>query len=181
MKPRKKTEIYGLLAEFATPESLLEAANTARKEGYRKMDAFTPFPVHGLSEAVGFKHTRLPLVVLIGGLLGAVTGFGMQYYASVVDYPLNIGGRPLNSWPAFIIVTFELTILFAAIAAVLGMLALNGLPHPHHPLFNVERFALASRERFFLCIEAADTKFDRAKTKEFLGNFKPSGIYEVEH
>jgi Protein of unknown function (DUF3341) len=172
--------VYGLMAEFDTPEALLEAAQRTYKDGYRRMDAYSPFPVDGLAEAVGFHHTRLPLIVLIGGVLGAVGGFLLQYWISVVDYPLNIGGKPYNSWPAFIPVTFETTVLAAALTAVLAMLALNGLPMPYHPVFNVERFALASRDRFFLCIEAADPKFNREETRRFLENLAPRGVNEVE-
>jgi hypothetical protein len=174
-----ETPIYGLLVEFETPDELLHAVRSARKAGYQKMDAYTPFPVEHLSEELGFRHTRLPLIVLIGGLVGCAGGFALQYWISVIDYPLNIGGRPLNSWPAFIPVTFEMTILIAALAAVLGMLALNGLPMPYHPLFNSPRFALASRNRFFLCIEAVDQKFNREVTAKFLSDLNPKGVSEV--
>ena len=176
---RRHLQIYGLLAEFEGPEQLLAAAERAYAEGYRRMDAYTPFPVHGLSQAIGFPRTRLPVVVLIGGLIGCFGGFLMQYYASKYDYPLNIGGKPLNSWPAFVIITFELTILCAALSAVLGMLALNGLPQPYHPLFNVPSFELASRTHFFLCIEARDRKFDRDGTRAFLESLKAKAIAEV--
>jgi hypothetical protein len=174
-----KTSLYGLMAEFADPEALLKAARRAYAEGYRKLDAYSPLPIHGLSEAIGFHRTRLPLIVLMGGLAGALIGFGMQYYLSVIEYPLNIGGRPLNSWPSFIPVTFELTILLAAFSAVLGMILLNRLPMPYHPVFNVPRFALASRSRFFLCIESEDPLFDSEKTREFLRTLVPSDISEV--
>jgi ActD protein len=175
----KEAPIYGLLVEFETPEQLLHAVRSAHKAGYRKMDAYTPFPVEHLPEELGFHHTNLPLIVLIGGLVGCAVGFAMQYWIAVIDYPLNIGGRPLNSWPAFIPVTFEMTILVAALAAVLGMLALNGLPMPYHPLFNSPRFALASRNRFFLCIEARDKRFDREATAKFLSDLNPKGVSEV--
>ena len=175
----KEAPIYGLLAEFDTPENLVHAVRAARTAGYRKMDAYTPFPVEHLSEELGFHRTALPLVVLIGGLVGCVGGFFLQYWVSVIDYPLNIGGRPLNSWPAFVPVTFEMTILVAALSAVLGMLALNGLPMPYHPLFNSPRFALASRNRFFLCIESDDGKFNRESTAKFLHELKPKGVSEV--
>src|SRR5437762_5845449 len=178
---RKRPPIYGLVAEFASPTELIEAVRAARREGYRKMDAFTPFPVEDLAGELGFHRTRMPLVILIGGLIGCVGGYFMQYYAAVLSYPLNVGGRPLHSWPAFIPVTFELTILVAALFAVLGMLALNGLPMPYHPVFNVPRFALASRDRFFLCIEATDPLFDRRKTCGFLQSLEPSEVTEVAH
>lgn len=180
MTNTKETELYGLLAEFDNPDELVVASRKAYAEGFRKMDAYTPFPVEELPEAVGFKKPKLPLIVLLGAIIGAVLGFSMQYYASVVDYPLNIGGRPFNSWPSFIPITFELTILVAAFFAVLGMFALNGLPMPYHPLFNVPRFALASRDRFFLCIESRDPKFELAATKKFLENLKPKEVFEVE-
>ena len=178
-KSRQLT-IYGLMAEFDGPEALLEAARCSFAEGYRRMDAYSPFPVDGLAEAIGFHKTRLPLLVLIGGIVGCIGGFYLQYWVSVIDYPLNIGGRPLNSWPMFIPVTFELTILVAGLSAVLGLLALNGLPMPYHPVFNVERFQLATRNRFFLCIESVDARFDQAGTRRFLESCGPQGVYEVE-
>ncbi|HEX6176185.1 MAG TPA: DUF3341 domain-containing protein [Candidatus Binatia bacterium] len=168
------------MAEFDNPEMLRDGAERAHAAGYRRMDAYSPFPVEGLAEVIGFKRTHLPLIVLIGGILGGIGGFYLQYWSSVIDYPLIVGGKPYNSWPAFIPVTFETTILGAALAAVLGMLGLNGLPMPYHPVFNVERFALASRDRFFLCIEAADPKFDLDNTVEFLRSLNPSSIHEVE-
>jgi Protein of unknown function (DUF3341) len=172
--------LYGLMAEFDQPEVLLEAARRSFAKGYRRMDAYSPFPIDGLAEAIGFHKTWLPLIVLIGGIIGCVAGFYLQYWAAVIDYPLNIGGRPLNSWPMFIPVTFELTILVAALSAVLGLLALNGLPMPYHPVFNVERFQLATRNRFFLCIEAADPNFDYEATRSFLESVGSHGVYEVE-
>jgi len=168
------------MAEFDSPEALLEAGRRAFAEGFRRMDAYSPFPVDGLAEAIGFHRTRVPLIVLIGGLLGCIGGFYLQYWVAVIDYPINIGGRPLNSWPSFIPVTFELTILLAALAAFFGVLALNRLPMPYHPVFNVERFELASRNRFFLCIEAADTNFELERTRRFLDEIGSLGTYEVE-
>jgi len=173
--------IYGLMAEFDTPEDLLAAAKHAHAEGYRRMDAYSPFPVEGLSEAIGFHHTRLPLLVLIAGIVGAIVGFASQYYVTVFDYPINVGGRPLNSWPAYIPITFEVTILFAALTAVVGMIALNRLPMPYHPVFNFPAFGRASRDRFFLCIEAADPRFDREGTRQFLESLKPREVSEVAH
>jgi hypothetical protein len=173
--------IYGLIAEFNDPNELVAAARGVTEAGYRHVDAFTPFPIEELSEALGRHSNRLPLIVLIGGLLGGLAGYGLQYYTSVIDYPINVGGRPLHSWVAFIPITFETTVLGAALAAVLGMLALNGLPMPYHPLFNVPRFALASRDRFFLCIEAVDPLFDRLGTRRFLERYQPRQVSEVEH
>ena len=179
MKRAGRPPIYGLLAEFEDRDRLLEAAHRTREAGYRSVDAYTPLPVEGLADAIGFHHTRLPWVVFTGAVLGAVGGFGLQLYASAVHYPLNIGGRPLNSWPAFIPITFELTILGASLFAVFGLLALNGLPTPHHPLFNVDRFELASREALFLCVKSKDPKFDRGATRAFLESLGPKEVAEV--
>ena len=174
------TQIYGVMGEFDSPEALLAAAHRAFAEGFRKMDAYSPFPVDGLADALGSYRVAVPLIVLIGGVIGCLGGFFLQYWVSVIDYPINVGGRPLNSWPSFIPVTFELTILIAALFAFFGVLALNGLPMPYHPVFNVDRFELASRSRFFLCIESTDPKFDRDNTRQFLETAGAQGVYEVE-
>jgi hypothetical protein len=176
-----KTPVYGLMAEFESPTSLAAAARTVRERGYRRVEAYSPFPIEAVNEALGLHHNRLPMLVLMGGILGGLTGYLMQYYLAVVDFPINVGGRPLHSWPSFIIITFELTILFAALATVLGLLGLCGLPMPYHPVFNVPRFALASRDRFFLCIESRDPLFNRHDTAEFLTSLDPREVVEVAH
>jgi hypothetical protein len=167
------------MGEFDTPEQLLAASKQAREAGYKHIDAYTPFPIEGLAHAIGFRWTFVPLITLTGGVLGALGGFGLQYWVSVIAYPVNIGGRSLNSWPAFIPVTFELTVLFASIFSVVGMLALNKLPQPYHPVFNVERFVKASTDRFFLCIEARDPKFDLVETARFLQGAHATHVIEV--
>jgi Protein of unknown function (DUF3341) len=174
------TATYGVLAEFATAEELAHAARAVSAAGYRRVEAYSPHPVEGVADALGFKSTRLPFIVLIGGLIGGLSGYGLQWWTMVYDYPLNIGGRPVHSWPAFIPVTFELTILGASLAAVLGMFALNGLPQPYHPLFNVPDFSLASQNRFFLCIEASDPKFDVASSTEIFRELDATKITVVE-
>jgi hypothetical protein len=173
-------EVYGIMAEFAEPEQLLHAARAAYEAGYRKMDAYSPYAIEGVAEAIGFHKTRIPLIVLIGGICGALVAYGMQWYSAVIDYRLNVGGRPPHSWPAFVPITFELTVLFAAIAGLVGLLALNGLPKPYHPVFNAPEFKLASQTRFFLCIEADDHVFRALEVREFLLSLAPVRIMEVE-
>ena len=172
--------IYGLVAEFGEPTTLVAATRRAYAAGYRKMDAYSPIPIEGLHEELGFHATRLPLIVLIGGLVGLAAGYGLEYWSSVIAYPMNIGGRPLHTWPSFIPVAFETTILGAALAAVLGMLALNGLPEPYHPIFNAPRFRMASRNAFFLCIESKDAQFNREATEAFLKSLQPQEVTEVD-
>jgi hypothetical protein len=175
----RTTRPYGLMAEFDSATALVAAADRTREAGYKKIDAYSPFPVEGLAEAIGFHLDLVPLITLIGGIVGGASGFLMQYWMSVVSYPTNIGGKPYNSWPSFIIITFEMTILFAAISAVLGMLALNGLPMPYHPVFHVPRFAFATKDRFFLIVFASDKKYEAAATRKFLEGLSPRGISEV--
>lgn len=174
-----KTPLAGLMAGFENHEDLLRAAQEARAAGFRNMDAYSPFPVQGLARALGQGRSAIPLIVLAAGITGGLGGYFMEWFAMTVDYPLNIGGRPMNSWPAFIPITFELTILCAALAAVISMLALNRLPRPHHPVFNVPEFARASTDRFFLCIESSDPMFDITGTRRFLENLHPLMIAEV--
>ena len=171
-----RSPLFGLMAEFGDPTTLVAATDRAHHEGYRRMDAYSPFPIDELHDALGSPPSRLPLIVLIGGLLGCMGGYGLQYWVSVIAYPVNVGGKPFHSWPAFIPVTFECTILAAALVAVFGMLALSGLPMPYHPVFNVPRFALASRNRFFLVIEATDAKFGLEETRRFLEALNPREV-----
>jgi hypothetical protein len=177
---KAKPPIYGYLAEFEDPPSLLAAARKVKAEGYEVVEAYSPLPLHGLAEILGWRN-HLPAIVFAGGLVGALVGFGMQYWISVVDYPLIVGGKPLNSWPAFVVPTFECTILFASLAAVLGMFWLNGLPQPYHPVFNVERFVEASRSRFFLMILSRDSRFDLEGTRRFMQALAPVTLEEVPH
>ena len=176
---KEKAAIYGLMAEFDSPSAIVAAARRAYEAGYRRMDAYTPFPIEELGEAIGFRHSALPLVVLIGGILGCLGGYALQYWVSAIAYPINIGGRPLHSWPAFIPATFEMTVLGAALAAFFGMLILNGLPKLYHPIFNAPEFDLASRNRFFLCIESRDPRFDMEETRHFLERLEPLKVAEV--
>ena len=173
-------KLYGLMAEFENPNDLVEATRKARENGFTKLDAYSPYPIEALTEALDIHDRKLPAVVLGGGILGGLAGYALCYWCSVIEYPLNVGGKPFHSAPAFIVPAFETTILFAAFAAVFGMLALNGLPQPYHPVFNAPRFALASRDRFFLCIEAADEKFDHDATWAFLTKLGPRVVMDVE-
>ena len=176
----KTRPTYGLMAEFENTDDLLNAAHRAYAEGYRQLDAYTPFPVEGLAEAIGFHKTHVPLLCLLGGLTGCFGGFFLQWWPNVIGYPLNIGGKPHNSWPSFIPITFELTVLFAGLATVFGMLALNGFPMPYHPVFNAPNFELASRNKFFLCIMAEDAKYETQRTREFLQSLHAHEVSEIE-
>src|SRR5688572_23314124 len=173
------TGTYGLIAEFTNPQELLDAAHATREAGYTDTDAFSPFPIHGLHDAVGMRSTKLPVIVFIGGLIGGIGGYVMCWYANVIAYPLNIGGKPYNSWPAWIPITFECAILVAAFAAVFGMLALNGLPMPYHPVFNVRRFDSASRDKFFLVIQTRDPKFRLDEVRQLLRSLGPREVTDV--
>jgi hypothetical protein len=171
--------LYGLLAEFKTGDALLEAARRAREDGYRHVEAYSPYAVEGIAEAVGFNYSRVPLITLVGGIVGGAGGYFLQWYSAVIDYPINVGGRPLHSWPSFIVPTFELTILGAAIAALIGMLAANGLPRLVHPIFNAPHFEQATRHRFFLCLTARDPHFDVERSRRFLQGLQPMSVVEV--
>ncbi len=170
---------YGLIAEYDTPEEVVHAAEAARKAGYTKLDAYTPHPVEGLDDALALAPTRLGFVVLAAGLIGLAAGFGLQWFAHVEFYPLNVGGRPLNSWPNFIVITFEVTVLLSAFTAGLFMLARNGLPRPYHPVFNTPGFERATRDGYYLCVESADPRFDLGDTRTFLEGTAPVGVQEV--
>jgi hypothetical protein len=176
---QEEKSLYGLMAEFDDHEKLLEAAKRAYAAGYRDMDAYSPFPVEGLVEALGREGSLVPLITLVGGMVGGLGGYFMEWYSMARLYPLNVGGRPHNSWPNFIPVTFELTVLIASLSALVAMFVLNRLPQPHHPVFNVPEFDRASIDRFFLCIEADDPKFERAGTARFLHSLEPLGVMEV--
>ncbi len=177
---RHAPPLYGVMAEFENPSDLVAAARRVYSLGYRRINGYSPYPIEELSEAIGFTHTSLPLIVFIGGLVGGIGGFLMQYYIEVIDYPINVGGKPYNSWPAFIPITFEMTVLVAAFSAVLGMLVLNKLPQPYHPVFNLPNFALATRDRFFLAIEANDARFDHAEVVELLKSLNAVEVNDVE-
>ncbi|HEY6968089.1 MAG TPA: DUF3341 domain-containing protein [Candidatus Angelobacter sp.] len=173
--------LYGVMAEFENPTDLVHAAKGAFEAGYRKMDTYTPYPLEEAAEAVGAHHNRVPLVCLIGAILGMLGGYSLEYWVSAIAYPLNVGGKPYHSWPAFIPVTFECAVLGASLAAVFGMLMLNGLPQPYHPVFNSPNFSRASRDRFFLCIESQDPKFRLEEIKRFLEGYHPREITEVPY
>ena len=177
---RHAPPLYGVIAEFENPSDLVAAARRVYTLGYRRINGYSPYPIEELSEAIGFTHTSLPLIVFIGGLVGGIGGFLMQYYIEVIDYPINVGGKPYNSWPAFIPITFEMTVLVAAFSAVLGMLVLNKLPQPYHPVFNLPNFAMATRDRFFLAIEANDAKFHHAEVIELLKSLNALEVNDVE-
>ena len=177
---QKSPALYGIMAEFDNPTDLVAAARETYAAGYRRINGYSPFPIEELSEAIGFTRTSLPLIVLLGGIIGGLGGFFMQYWMEVIDYPLNVGGKPPNSWPAFIPITFECTVLCAAFAAVLGMLALNKLPQPYHPVFNAPDFALATSDRFFLVVESKDPNFDHDKVTQFLKRLEGRNVCDVE-
>jgi hypothetical protein len=172
--------LHGILAEFDTPTQLVDAARQVRDAGYRKTDAFTPFPLHEIDEALGIKRTILPYLVFGGAVTGLLTGIALQVFVHYIDYPMNVGGRPYISIPSMVPPSYELTILFAGFTAVFGMLFLNGLPRPYHPVFNVPRFALATREKFFLIIESEDPKFDYAETRSFMESLNPQEVFDVD-
>jgi len=178
--PTVTPPIWGLMAEFEGPTEVVEAARRVHEAGYEKVDAYSPYPIEELAEALGHHHSWLPLLVLLGGITGCIAGYTLQFWSATIAYPMNIGGRPIHSWPAFIVPTFETTILFAAGTAVLGMLALNGLPEPYHPVFNVAQFARASKDRFFIVIESRDPKFDVDRTWSFLTSLGPRSVSEVD-
>ncbi|MDP9380822.1 MAG: DUF3341 domain-containing protein [Chloroflexota bacterium] len=181
MTLKLETPIYGLLAEFDGEHELMHAAEQVRDAGYRKIDAYTPVPVHGLSEALGLPRSRVPLIVLCGGLIGGTTGLLLQYWTMAKAYPLNVAGRPLAAWPSFIPPAFEMTILFASFGAVFGWILLNSLPQPYHPVFNVKRFERATTDGWFLSIEASDPKFEYGETRQFLASLGAKEVSDVEH
>ncbi len=176
----ERGKTWGVLGEFETPDALVNAARRAREVGYRRMDAYTPFPIHGLSDAMGFRPTKLPLIVLAGAVIGCATALATMWYSATIHYPINVAGKPYASWPMFIPITFEATVLFAALFAVFGMLGMNGLPMPYHPIFNAPRFAFASRDRFFLCIESRDPRFQEDDVRAFLTGLGAKEVESVE-
>jgi hypothetical protein len=180
MHQEEESSHHGVMAQFDNPDDLLAAARATFAAGYRKLDAYSPLPIHGLADAIGYKRTRLPWLVFCMGIIGAIAGYSLCYWTSVVDYPINIGGRPHHSGVSFIPITFEVTILFSAMTSAFGMLIANGLPHPYHPVFNVENFSRASSDLFFLCIESEDDKFDLDQTTAFLQSLNPQEVSHVE-
>jgi hypothetical protein len=175
----EKTGLYGLMAEFDSAQAVVDASTRAVAAGYTRLEAYTPFPIEELNDIIHKKRTILPKMVLTAAFCGMATGFALQYWASAIEYPVNVGGRPLATWPAFVVPSYELTILFAALTAAIGMIALNGLPQPYHPVFNVERFTTASSDKFFLVIEAADAHFGQEQTGQFLRGLGAKGVYDV--
>lgn len=178
---RTDTPFYGLMAEFDSAQALLDAAAKVRGAGYTRADAYSPFPIHGLAEALGFRERKIARIVLAFGIIGALAGYGLEYWTQVIAFPMNVGGRPFHAWVSFIPPAFETTILFAAFSAGIGMLFLNGLPHPYHPVFNAKRFHLASQDKFFLAIEATDPRFDAHATRQFLEGLKATEVVQVEN
>jgi len=172
-------KLYGLLAEFDSATAIVDAARRAREAGYVKVDAYTPLPIHELDDALQLPRTKLPWLVFAGGITGMLGGFALQYWASAIEYPMNVGGRPYASWPSFVVPAYEMTILFASLTAVVGMIWLNGLPRPYHPIFNAPNFSNASADRFFLSIEAVDPRFELDATRQFLQGLKPIGVTDV--
>jgi hypothetical protein len=180
MEIAKESPVYGMMAEFDTPEAMMDAATKARQTGYTKIDGFCPFPVEGLSEALGERDSRVQYMVLLGAIVGGCTGYGLQYLTGVITYPVNIGGKPLHSWPTYGPVTFELTVLFACLTGIVTMLVLNGLPSLYHPVFNVPAFERASTDRFFLLVESEDKRFDAVETRRWMESLNPLEVHEVE-
>jgi hypothetical protein len=172
---------YGLVAEFSSADALLEAAKKTKQEGYKNVDAYSPFPIHGLGDVLGFSGHKVAMLMLLGGIIGGLSGLGLEFWTSAIDYPLNIGGRPLASFPSFMPITFECTVLASALTGVVSMFVLNGLPEPYHPLFNVKKFERVTTDGFFLCVESTDPKFDASKTKKFLEGLNAEGVYDVEN
>ena len=173
------TALHGVMAEYDTGPALVEAARRTMPQGFSKVEAYSPVPIEELNDIIHQRRTILPKLVLAGGLTGMATGFALQYWASVIEYPMNVGGRPMASWTVFIVPSYELTILFAALTAAIGMALLSGLPQPYHPVFNVPRFSMASSDKFFLVVESGDPKFDATATSRFLLGLGAKGVYDV--
>ena len=174
------TALHGVMAEYDTGQALVDAARQTMTHGFTRVEAYSPVPIEELNDIIHKRRTILPKLVLAGGLTGMATGFALQYWASVIAYPMNVGGRPMASWTAFIVPSYELTILFSALTAAIGMIVLNGLPQPYHPVFNVDRFSMASSDKFFLVIESKDPKFDQQAASTFLRGTGAKGVYPVE-